>query len=329
VIAASQDTPAGTVITNRAIATYSNVGGTKYTNDTEGTNVRTVETIYGIYLTDTTTSTLYTSPSVATYHVCKVSNEGNSTITVNLSQSGFSYGGSAGAAWSGQFIEDSDQDGTRDAGESTLINTISLAEDAAVWFFFQVTPSADAQDNSSGTNTVICTISNYIGFSTYTSYTGFNGIVYAGPTNANRLTITIVQGPIIQVAKTSFVTNTASYIALGGGGNDFVPGAEVIFAISWTNSGTGTAYGLTFSDDLDGNLGYVTNSLRYVDNARQTASAGNYNAANALSDANDSQDLGAYQADGWTNAGGQIRFDYAAAIPGGASGTLFFKAVVK
>ncbi len=330
-----QDTLSGTIITNNAVARYSNSGGTKYSNVQDGTNVRTVDTIYGIYLTDTSTSTLYTSPSVATYHVVKVSNEGNSTITVLLSTNGFAYGGTSGSAWSGIFYADdgagggTSQDGIHQAGETTVISSLSLGEDAATYFFFAVTPAADAQDNSVGSNTVVNTISNYAGFSTYTSYTGFNGLVYAGPTNGSRLTVTIVQGPNIQIAKTSFVTNTASYIALGGGGNDFTPGAEVTFAITWTNSGSGIAYGLTFSDDLNSNLEYKTNSLKYVDNAQQTPAPADYAAAAALSDANDNQDLGAYQADGHTNAGGQVRFDYAANISGGARGTLFFKAIVK
>ncbi|MBN1899192.1 MAG: hypothetical protein JW827_10465 [Spirochaetes bacterium] len=328
-VASTIDTLSGTSITNRAIATYSNSGGTLSTNDTQGTNFRNVDTIYGTYFIATTTSTLYTSPSVATYHVGQVYNEGNSTVVVNLSSSGFLYGGSSGAAWTAQFIEDTNQDGTHQAGEVTVINSLSLSEDATNYFFFAVTPSANAADNSSGTNTFQAIVSNYSGFSTYTFYTGFNGIQYAGPTNASRLTITIVQGPYIELVKTSHVTNTATYMALGGGGNDFAPGSELTFAVNWTNSGGGSAYDFTIQDDLTSDLEYSAGTLRYVDISRQQATAGNYTAANALGDGPADDGVGSWNLEGYTNVGGRVRFNYGNAVPTGASGTVFFKAVLR
>ncbi len=322
------DTASGTIITNLAKVFYTNIAGTKYSNVVNGTNRKAVETIYGIEYLLTADSSLPASPGIAIYHAGRAANLGNSSITVNLRTNGFKYFGTANPPWLGQFIQDDNNDGTHQGGEVTPITSFPLAEDATQYFFLQVTPSGTAADNSAGTNVFRSIINAPVGFSLYTAYTGFNGLVYAGSTNQQRKTITIIQGPVIQIAKTSFITNTASYIALGGGGNDITPGAEVVYAFSWTNSGTGSAYGLRFSDTINPNLTYRTNSMRYR-SIRLTATPANYNSGTNVTDnPADDQNLGSLDLNGATNAG-RLEFNYANTVPSNARGTLFFKAYIK
>lgn len=332
--AANQDTLSGTIITNLAKVFYTNIAGTKYSNVVAGTNRKTVETIYGIEYLLTVDSSLPTSAGVPVYHVGRVGNLGNSSITVDLRTNGFKYFGTANPPWAADFLADDGagggtaNNGVHEAGETTVITSFSLAEDATQYFFLQVTPSGTAADNSAGTNVFRSIINSPTGFASYASYVGFNNVTYAGSTNQQRNTITIIQGPVIQIAKTSFVTNTASYIALGGGGNDVTPGAEVLYAFTWTNSGSGSAYGLRFSDAINANLTYRTNSMRYR-SVRLTASEANYTSGTNITDnPADDQNLGGLDLNGATNAG-RLEFNYANTVPSGSSGTLFFKAYIK
>ncbi|MBN1899194.1 MAG: hypothetical protein JW827_10475 [Spirochaetes bacterium] len=67
--------------------------------------------------------------------------------------------------------------------------------------------------------------------------------------------------PVITFSKTSYVTNTTSYIQLGGAASDFVPGAKVTYTIYYTNEGSGTALNLMISDIIPPNQVYNSNSM--------------------------------------------------------------------
>ncbi len=56
--------------------------------------------------------------------------------------------------------------------------------------------------------------------------------------------------PNVIISKTSRITNTPSYVALGGNIDDPVPGAKIIYTINYSNAGTGNALDYKISDTI-------------------------------------------------------------------------------
>ncbi len=67
--------------------------------------------------------------------------------------------------------------------------------------------------------------------------------------------------PNVIISKTSRITNTPSYVALGGNIDDPVPGAMIIYTINYSNAGTGNALDYKISDTIRSFQTYNTGSM--------------------------------------------------------------------
>ncbi len=315
-------TSEGEVLTNYARATYTNSGGANYTNNTSPTNFITNMSIYGLSTTITANETNSTVPGVPITFQGQVINHGNTNQVVNFTNLITNY--SAGASgWTVDFLNDA------------LVNATSMTlnEGSSRVFYLQVTPTGGASAGQSLTNQFAAKFpaaSTRFG-SAISSYTGFSGTNYGGTNQTTgKIAITVVEALQVAIDKYSFVTNSAGYIAIGGGGNEPVPGSMITYAITYTNTGSVSAYNLTLTDPIDiANVEYVPNSMVYRDGAMTDASEASYNAATGpLGDGPADDGVGAFTVEG-DDAGGNMTFTFAAPITSGARGTVYYKVYIK
>ncbi len=88
--------------------------------------------------------------------------------------------------------------------------------------------------------------------------------------------------PSITVSKSVYITNSPIYVQLGGNVNDPVPGAKIVYTINYSNSGHGTAYTIIFSDLIQLEQDYISNSITlngFAVSDLPDADEGDYNAA--------------------------------------------------
>jgi uncharacterized repeat protein (TIGR01451 family) len=166
-----------------------------------------------------------TAPSAEVFYTYIITNEGNASDTIHLSQS-TSYGGSA-TGWTVQIVE---------AGTSNVISTIALAEDADAVFRIRVVPSFEATYGQSVTVTTTAeTLLTPVG-----QYTGANGLTYGGAALKNDVTITTITGPVLTLTRTATVDSPAGRGA-GSTIHDVVPGAVITYTYTYSNTGNASA----------------------------------------------------------------------------------------
>lgn len=312
------DTPAGSIITNEVTASYSNAVGNNYSaTSTVTTNVYE---IYGISTTFTNSTNAYTAPTNQVDFKCTVLNEGNTSQIVFFTNLLEKYGNGAGP-WTIQFLNDGLNNAT----------SMTLGEDQERTFWMRVSVPAAALFGQTMTNDIAAYFTNTGRFSTITGYTGMNSTNYGGLAQSDsRLSIIIIQAPVIDLTKLTYVSNSPSYLALGGGLRDVVPGSEITYAIQFTNSGNIAALGLTISDTLPADAVYVTSTMAYRDNAQTDASPTSYAAALPLTDGPINDALGAFSIEGdETAVADTIIFTFGNPIASGDRGTVYFKVYIK
>jgi len=315
-------TATSTGITNTVQAIYSNSGSTKYTNF--ATNGEVVQTIFGLN-GQVTISTQNVAPGADVSFAISVTNKGNSTIVLGLTNVYMNTNNVAqGGAWSVDFYTNA----TKAGG---ALSTFTLAEDADQAFYLVVTAPAAGNDGASITNRFGSYITNNYAsaFSSLASYTGMDGSSVFGGSDwlTNNIAIAVIQAPNLQIAKASFVTNSASYLALAQAGheNDLVPGSMIIYSITWTNAGSGQLLGLSLHDVFDANVTYVANSIVWTEGSRLAPSSANYAAATPQADG--AGPAGAFGINNTVGAALDITYDNP--IPGNSSGTVMYKVTVK
>ncbi len=312
-------TTMGIQLTNEVTLTYSNVNGALYTN-TDNVS-QTVLGVYGINATITAPETNTTSPGGSVTFHGHVTNLGNAGQIIYFTNFYSNY--SAGASgWSNNF---------QNAGMNNA-SSITLAPYEGADFYLKVTAPLTAGLNHALTNFFGAKITNQGTLTTISNYTGLNSQSYGGWWRTQgKIALAIVGNiPIIIGNKTSFVSNSATYLALGGNNGELVPGSEITYAISFTNSGAAAAYNLALSDPINSDVLYVTNSLRYRENLKTTASNVYYfhSSISNITDADDAENAGVYNCNGRTNSN-TVEFNFNAAIPAGGKGTLYFKVQLK
>ncbi len=159
-----------------------------------------------------------------------------------------------------------------------------------------------------------------------------NGTNYGGTNQTtSKIAITLIEALNVSIDKYAFVTNSASYIALGGDGNEPVPGSEITYAVTFTNTGSVSAYNFTLSDPLDSSVEYLPGSMKYEEGAQATTLPADYTAATfACADGAADDALGdTYGIEGDASSGTSIVFSFDNAIPAGGSGTVYFKVYIK
>jgi len=73
----------------------------------------------------------------------------------------------------------------------------------------------------------------------------------------------------LQITKTAYITNSPSYVSLGGNVHDFVPGALVTYTVTFSNVTSTKGTNVVLQDTLNSNLKYVSNSI-YLKGIHQT-----------------------------------------------------------
>lgn len=315
-------TATGTGVTNTVVAKYSNSGSTKYTNF--ATNGEVVKTIFGLN-SQVAIVTQNVAPGADVSFAISVTNKGNGSIVLGLTNVYMQTNNVAqGGAWAVDFYTNA----TKAGG---ALSTFPLAEDADQSFYLVVTAPAAGIDGASITNRFGSYITNNYAtaFSSLGSYTGMDGSTLFGGSDwlTNNVAIAVIQAPNLQIAKASFITNSASYLALAQAGheNDLVPGSAIIYSITWTNAGSGQLLGLSLHDAFDANVTYVVGSIKWTEGSRLAPTTANY--ASASNQADNSGPNGAFGINNTVGAALDITYDNA--IPGNSSGTVMYKVTVK
>lgn len=268
--ASANPTASGTVLTNFATMTASNVGSSTQSNTI---NV-TVKGIFGIAtLTEPTDNTVL-SGGFRDYQIGFV-NAGNDTElanTIKINVGPFAFGAGAGTTtnWdiqaddAGPFVTGlnwttSGNASASHAGDSAWYAS-SLAPGAVATFTLRIYAAPDASDGSTMSATMsIQTISTPAGM-----YTGLNGVGYgglalrnrtAGALTAAQLTST-VQGPVLTLAKSFVITAPGGYT---GAGTDPVPGASIEYTITYGNTGAAAATNVAIYDPIPANTAFEVN----------------------------------------------------------------------
>lgn len=321
--AAANGTQKDTLITNEVTIAYSNSAGATYADTNYVSD--TVLGIYGIDATLTTPPlTNDASPGVATTFLGHITNLGNDSQVIFFTNFFTNYSAAGVGPWKFSF-------------ENTLGNpatTMTLQPYQGENFYLVVTPTNTANFGEAMTNFFGAYVTNTGLTASTSNYTGLNSTTYGGYwKSSGRWAIAVITDiPVIEIAKYSFVSNSATYLALGGLNGQLVPGSEITYAITFTNSGSANAYGLAFTDPINSDADYVDNSLRYREGLQTHASnVYYYNAATSnITDIDDAETVGTYDCKGRTNAAsGQVEFSFGQVIPSGGSGTLYFKVYLK
>lgn len=314
-------TAAGSIVTNAVSISYSNSAGTTY-----GTNISITDTvleIYGLAASVTSVTNATTGPGGDVDFFGKVTNMGNTSQLIFFTNFQMLYGGGA-SDWRYDFLNDA----------LSSVSTMTLAAYNARGFYIRVHVTNAAAYGHSATNDYGTYQTNFGRFTRVSNYTGLNGTGYGGRwyTDARRSVLVVSDVPDITIAKYAFVTNSASYVSLGGGAYDLVPGSLITYAVTFTNSGTVSAYGLTISDPIPADAQYSNNSMKYREGLRTFASNQYYNnaACSNLTDAGSDEAVGVYDCDGNSNGGaGPVEFTFSQPVPAGGKGTVYFRVTVR
>jgi uncharacterized repeat protein (TIGR01451 family) len=308
------DTPANTWIKNTVSVAYTNRGGGQQVRTTAISN----RTTHNRGVQVTTNVMQYIANPMSAGEVRQfpfvVYNAGNTNARLAVTNLWWTHLTGAGN-WTNQLIWDQNRNGTYDIGTDRVFdgtNSMQVAEDATNAVLFRVVAKSSAVDGNTLTNFLFVT--NKWGAGVYQAYTGYNprygfgAQTYGGPQVWRHKASVVITGPDIRVVKWVSVSNTGTYRAVPGvnGNVDVVPGTMLVYAISFTNKGSGEAKRLRFADLIPTNCVYVTNSMRYgVWN-------GSYVGATQLKDGvADDAPAAIGQAEGvYNNGARRVTFDY-------------------
>ena len=241
--AAYQNTADGTDIDSLGgdtVLSY-DISGSTFTESSAVTASTTVVQNGGITLNSATWLTPAVNSLIAgtgASYTFSIVNSGNFTETVTLGTSALA-GGFSGA-WTNLLSSNSEN-----ISREGIYNG-SLA----------VTADAGASDGSVGSLTV--DFNGTAGTGTYGTYAGSNSYNYGGEQAIAVPLSFIVSAPDISVTKSVVVNAPAAYIANGGGVNDPVPGATLVYTIEYENDGSAAASNVTIVDTIVTNTEFAT-----------------------------------------------------------------------
>jgi uncharacterized repeat protein (TIGR01451 family) len=242
-------TPAGTAITNKATATYTDANNNVYTPVESNTVTVTVSQVAGVATTPATSSQ-NGSPGGKTYFSGQIVNTGNGTDTFNMSAAGLPAG------YSYVIYKDTNGDGVLQPTEEVPANqlgaSVTLNADQIQYAIAVITAPVGAVAGDTATLT-------FTAASTLTPAT----------TSTSTMTLTI-QAAVIAFTKSATPASPK-------------PGDTVTYTINWVNSGSAPGYVTVMTDTIPANTTYKTGSLTYGGAARTDASDGDnadYNVTN-------------------------------------------------
>jgi len=250
-------TAAGTVIKNKATATYKDANG----NDMPGVESNEVSTtvsqVATVDVSPASSGQSGTSGGYTAYAVT-VCNKGNDSDTIDLSQLTTPPGGQT---WTATIVNDEDQDDIYDplVDVNVVSDTGALAADACKKIFVVVQIDDDAT-NGQTASTVLTATSQFDN----------------GKTDTGTYTTTASAAAISAV-------KSVEHIDTNSDGN-IDPGEELVFKIALSNTGATTAYDLIIEDVIDSDTLYSAGSMK------AGGAADTYASADELTDVDDSPD---------------------------------------
>ncbi|MFZ4621887.1 MAG: DUF7619 domain-containing protein [Bacteroidota bacterium] len=238
---------AGTVISNRAYMVYTDsisgrtkrppAGPTTSTVDTDASWDLKVAVIGALFTTDHASDSVNVSQSI--YYKIKLTNTGNRTDTASISRTT-----SLPLTWS--IFKDVNRNGAYDSGTDTPFNlagnTGSVAQNDSIMFIAVDTISQNATDRARD--------SAYYHAASITQTASDSG-----------WHITRIKAPVMVLTK-----SVSSQSATWGGGSRTRPNDTLIYVITYTNTGSGTANQIVISDVSPTNTTYLPGSVS-IDNS--------------------------------------------------------------
>lgn len=222
-------TPAGTNITNKATATFTDANNNVYAPVDSNTVTVTVSQVASVTTTPPTSSQ-NGSPGGKTYFSGQILNSGNGADTFTMSAAGLPAG------YSYVIYKDTNGDGilqpTEEVPANTLGASVTLNADQSQYAIAVITAPAGAAAGSTATLS-------------FTATSTFNPAV----TSTATMTVTI-QAAVVTFSKTVSPANPK-------------PGDTVTYTVSWTNSGTAPAYLTVMTDTIPANTTYKAGSITY------------------------------------------------------------------
>ena len=229
-IAAAVGTPAGTVISNQATASYQDASANTFVT-VSNTTLVTVDPVYSVAIS--TPADQSVPANTTAYYAYTLTNTGNATNTFNLTA------GSVPVGWTVTLLRDDNANGTHEAGETTVIATTGpLAADAASLFFMAVAVPAGTPNGTTGATTL--------------NVTGTGG---AGEDDTTDAVTTTAQAPALAVVKD--VRNVSTAGAFGAAANA-TPTQILEYRVTVTNNGSVAATSVVLSDPINTNTGFDT-----------------------------------------------------------------------
>jgi uncharacterized repeat protein (TIGR01451 family) len=197
-----------------------------------------------------------------------VYNAGNAAASLAITNEQVRFSG--GAVWTNQLIWDVNRNGAFDIAVDRVFdgtNAMAVGEDSTNYIVQRLVAKGSAPDRAALTNDFFVT--NRLGPSVYQDYFGYDpkyGTAaghYAGPQWYGHVVSVYIGGPDLRGAKFVSISNTASYRSVTGvAPTDFVPGTMLVYAISFTNRGSGELKRLRIWESIPANTVYMTNSMR-------------------------------------------------------------------
>lgn len=246
---------AGTVISNRAYMVYTDsisgrtkrppAGPTTSTVDADASWDLKVAVIGTLFTTDNAADSVNVSQAI--YFKLRLTNTGNRTDTASISRTS-----SLPLTWS--IFKDVNENGVFDSGTDTPFslagNTGPVAQDDSIMFIAVDTISQNATDR--GRDSAYYYVSSITQSATDSGWH-----------------ITRIKAPVMVLTK-----SVSSQSATWGGGNRTRPGDTLIYVITYTNTGSGTANQIVISDVSPTNTTYLDESVSLDNSANGGTGSG-------------------------------------------------------
>ena len=221
-IALAAGTPAGTVISNTANVSFTDVNGNPL-SQSSNTVTTTVSQVAAVTVAPDNSSNA--DPGDVVYYAHTVRNDGNAADTFDLT-TGSTQG------WSVTIYADAGTIGVYDVGvDLPITDTGSLGADASIPILVAVTVPGNAGNG-------------VVDVTTVTATSQFNGAVSDSATDT-----TTIDAPVLSVVKSVSPTG------------DQPPGTVLTYTIVITNNGSGDANSVVMRDPIPANTTYVGSSI--------------------------------------------------------------------
>lgn len=222
-----------------------------------------VEAVYGWGLPTASTDVTTGAPGTVTDFNYTIYNRSNTSDTANFALGGLSYAGGA-SNWN--------QDVTT-TGNSPIVDSGVVAEDASFAFKVRITPSSNQSESPNDGQATFDLAVTSDGDATDAFYTGANGTEYAGLSSDAQKGGTFNDGSYVKIAAPVIVVTTSIAGVSGNAnlaGGETGPGTEIRYQFNVTNSGNGTASNSLLSFSLPANTKLAYNGGAPEDGSTST-----------------------------------------------------------